>query len=124
LFDDVGYLGSSFCFNHANQAKLWHDILFSTIAHDLADLDPQHKQSLWHVVKEKPTLCKTHVAWEQFEHFILKPVVDLTTVRPIVIVIDAFNESGDEASQRVILSILTEWISELPPNLRILVTMQ
>jgi hypothetical protein len=45
-----------------------------------------------------------------------------TTIGPIVIVIDAFDESGDEASRRVILSILANRISELPPNLRVLVT--
>jgi len=122
LFDDVGRLGSSFCFDRANQAKLRPDIFFGTIARDLADLDPQRKQSLWRVVKEKTALRKTRAAREQFEHFILKPAADLTTVGPIVIVIDAFDESGDEASRRVILSILAERISELPPNLRVLVT--
>jgi hypothetical protein len=51
LFDDVGRLGSSFCFDRANQAKLRLDTFFSTIARDLADLDPQRKQSLWRVVR-------------------------------------------------------------------------
>jgi ABC-type dipeptide/oligopeptide/nickel transport system ATPase component len=122
LFDDVGRLGSSFCFDRSNQAKLRPDAFFSTIARDLADLDPQRKQSLWRVVQDKTALRKTRAPREQFEHFILKPAADLMTVGPIVIVIDAFDESGDEASRRVILSILAERISELPPNLRVLVT--
>jgi AAA ATPase domain len=122
LFDGVGRLGSSFCFDRNNQAKLRPDMFFSTIARDLADLDRQRKQALWHVVKEKTALRKTRAPREQFDHFILKPAVDLTTIGPIVIVIDAFDESGDEASRRVILSILANRISELPPNLRVLVT--
>ena len=122
LFDDVGRLGSSFCFDRSNQAKLHPGAFFSTIARDLADLDPQRKQSLCRVVQDKTALRKTHAPREQFEQFILKPAADLMTVGPTVIVIDAFDESGDEESRRVILSILAGRISELPPNFCVLVT--
>jgi hypothetical protein len=41
LFDGLGRLGSSYCFDRANQAVCRPDNLFSTIARDLADLDPE-----------------------------------------------------------------------------------
>ena len=50
LFNQLGRLGSSFCFDRAQQAKRRPDNVFSTIARDLADLDPPWKRSLCSVV--------------------------------------------------------------------------
>src|SRR5436189_2214521 len=41
LFDELGRLGSSFCFDRSHAAERRPDNVFSTIARDLADLDPQ-----------------------------------------------------------------------------------
>jgi hypothetical protein len=121
-FDRVGRLGSSFCFDRSHQAERHPDNIFSTIARDLADLDPQRKQSLWEVIQGKKALRTTHAARQQFEQFILKPTTDLLPVGPIVIVIDALDESADPTSRRVLLSILAEMIAALPSNFRVLVT--
>jgi hypothetical protein len=122
LFDGLGRLGSSYCFDAAHQAERSPNNLFSTIARDLADLDPELKASLWQVVGEKRALRKTHAAREQFQRFILDPATDLKTIGPIVIVIDALDESGDAESRQVILSILAGEAADLPPNFRVLVT--
>jgi hypothetical protein len=70
-------------------------ILFSTIALDIADLDPQWKQSLCTTLSKGVVLSEPPSApGEQFEKFILEPAKALTIVGPIVIVIDALDESG------------------------------
>ena len=122
LFDGLGHLGSSYCFDVAHQAERSPNKVFSTIACDLADLDPELKASLWQVVREKRSLRNTRAAREQFQRFILDPATGLKTVGPIVIVIDALDESGDPASRQVILSILAGKAADLPSNFRVLVT--
>ena len=121
-FDAVGRLGSSFCFDRSHQAERHPNNLFSTIARDLADLDPQRRQLLWNVIQGKRALRTTKAAREQFEQFILAPTTNLMSIGPILIVIDALDESADPTSRKVLLSILAEKISELPANFRVLVT--
>jgi hypothetical protein len=122
LFDGFGRLGSSYCFDRANQAKLRPDNLFSTIARDLADLDPERKSALCQVIQGKKALRNTRAPHEQFEKFILQPSTCLTSVGPLLIVIDALDESGDEESRQDILATLTNKATDLPSNFRILVT--
>jgi hypothetical protein len=121
-YDQLGRLGSSFCFDRADQANRRPDNLFSTIARDLADLDPQRKRALWLTVKEKRSLRITRAPREQFEKFILVPANEMHTIGPVVIVIDALDECGDQGSRRGILSILAEAVRHLPSNFRILIT--
>ena len=121
-FDSLKRLGSSYCFDGAHQAERSPDNVFSTIARDLADLDPERKASLLRVVGKQRSLRTTRVPREQFEKFILDPATGLTTVGPIVIVIDALDESGDPDSRKGLLAVLAEKAANLPSNFRILVT--
>lgn len=50
-FDEVGRLGSSYCFDRADQANRHPSNLLSTIALDIADLDPHWKKALCDMVK-------------------------------------------------------------------------
>lgn len=102
-FDQLGRLGSSFCFDRAYQANRHPSKLLSTIARDIASLDHQWKTALFNVVKGNPSLQMTRSPKEQLNKFILEPAKALTTIGPIVIVIDAFDV-------------------DLPTNFRILVT--
>ena len=56
------------------------------------------------------------------QKFILEPAKALTTVGPILIVIDALDESAEEASRKTLLDVLAKGISDLPSNFRILIT--
>jgi hypothetical protein len=122
MFDGLGRLGSSYFFDRANQAKLRPDNLFSTIARDLADLDPEWKSTLCKVIQGKTALRNTRAPHEQFENFILQPATGLTSIGPLLIVIDALDESGDKESRQVILTTLANKAAVLPSNFRILVT--
>ncbi|KIM89589.1 hypothetical protein PILCRDRAFT_1933 [Piloderma croceum F 1598] len=101
-FDELGRLGSSYCFDRANQANRNPRNLLSTVTLDIADLDHYWNKSLYDVVKE--------------------PVKALKTVGPVVIVIDAFDESKDISVRMALLDVLTRRATDLPTNFRVLIT--
>jgi hypothetical protein len=122
LFDLQKRLGSSYCFDIADQVNRRPNNLFSTIALDIADLDHHWKASLSNIVKGNRSLRTTLSVTEQFKNFILNPAKALTTVGPILLVIDGLDESGEAPSRKALLAILAKSISELPSNFRILIT--
>ena len=121
-FHNLGRLGSSYCFDRADQANRSIKYLFSTISQDLADLDTAWKSALCSVVTGNRALCSTLAVKEQFDNFIVKPAAALTTVGPIVIVIDALDESGSHIERKPLFDILIGRAAELPKNFRILIT--
>jgi len=121
-FHNLGRLGSSYCFDQADQTNRSIKYLFSTISLDLSDLDPGWKSTLCAVVTGDRSLCTTQAMKEQFDNFIVKPAAALTTVGPIVIVIDALDESGSYIERKPLLDMLIERAVELPKNFRILIT--
>jgi hypothetical protein len=110
----------SYCFDRTDQANRHPGNLLSTIALVIADL--HWKISLCGVVKGSRSLRTSRSATEQFINFILKPAKALTTIGPTVIVIDAFDESGDSTSRGALLEVLARRATDLPTNLRILTT--
>ncbi|KIM79211.1 hypothetical protein PILCRDRAFT_74639, partial [Piloderma croceum F 1598] len=121
-FDGIGRLGSSYCFDRADQTNRRPSNLLSTIALDIADLDHHWKKSLCNVVKGNRSLRTTLSATEQFKNFILEPAKALTTVGPILIVIDALDESAEKRSRKVLLEVLARMAASIPNNFRILIT--
>ena len=124
LFDGQKRLGSSYYFSSTDVASRNPKNLFSTIARDLSDHDPQYKSALWEVVKDDRALRTSQSPTEQIERLIIEPSKDLHSVGPLVIVIDALDESGDPGSRRQLLRALSEHISDdaLPTHLRFLIT--
>jgi hypothetical protein len=122
LFYGQKRLGSSYCFACADQANRRPDNLLSTIALDIADVDEHWKKSLANIVKGDRSLRTTVSATEQFKNFILEPAKALTTVGPILIVIDGLDESAEGQSRKALLDTLAKGISNLPSNFRILMT--
>jgi hypothetical protein len=122
LFDQQKRLGSSYCYDSADQVNRCPNNLLSTIALNITDLDHQWKMSLGNTVKGNHSLRTTLSATEQFQNFILEPVTALTTVGPILIVIDALDESAEEPSRKVLLDILAKGISNLLPDFRLFIT--
>ena len=122
LFYKQKRLGSSYCFARADQANRRPNNLLSTIALDIADVDEHWKISLDNIVKGDRSLRTTGSVTEQFKKFILEPAKTLTTVGPILIVIDALDESAKGQPRRDLLDTLAKGISDLPSNFRILMT--
>ncbi|KIM85063.1 hypothetical protein PILCRDRAFT_817902, partial [Piloderma croceum F 1598] len=114
LFDRQMRLGSSYCFDRVDQVNHRPSNLLSTISLNIADLDQNWKMCLCNIIKGNLT--------EQFNKFILEPARALTTVGPIVIVIDAMDESAEEVSRKPLLDVLAKGILDLPSNFRFLIT--
>jgi hypothetical protein len=122
LFDQQMRLGSSYCFDRADQVNRRPSNLLSTISLNIADLDQNWKTCLCNTIKGNRSLCTTLSVTEQFKKFILEPAKALTTIGPILIVIDAMDESAEEVSRKPLLDVLAKGILDLPSNFRFLIT--
>ena len=130
-FDKLGRLGSCFCFDRNKMAEQRHEKIFTTIARDLADRDDQIRRLLAGAIHGHTSLKNTTDILQQWKEMILKPSQKLSDgmTGPIVIVIDALDESGEPVSRRNLLRILAgkvndekSRIADLSPHFRILLT--
>ena len=119
-FDAISRLGSSYCLARNRQSQQRPTNLFSTIARDLADHDPEFMACLGGIVKRQAVGCSPHIP-TQF-NFILAPAQQLTSFGPVLIVIDALDACGDTRSRADILSVLKEKAQNLPPSFKFLIT--
>ncbi|KIN97417.1 hypothetical protein M404DRAFT_1006058 [Pisolithus tinctorius Marx 270] len=122
---DAGGLGSCFCFAHDRLADHREEKILTTIARDLADRDSAFRRALADVVSKDHSLKATRDATQQWQRLILEPLskVNREIVGNVVVVIDALDESGTDASRSRILSLLaSEEAAHLPANFRILLT--
>ena len=124
LYDGQKRLGSSFCFSRTDVAHRNPTNLFTTIARDLSYRDPQYMAGLCQVLKNDQALRTSQSPMEQLERLVIEPCQDLHAIGPLVIVIDALDESGDPTSRQHILRALSEKIAKnaLPSHLRFLIT--
>jgi len=123
-FKSLGVLGSCFCFTRDQQAERRHEKIFTTITHDLADRDPTFKWILAEVIAGDKALSTTCDVKQQWQKFILDPIskAAVSMVGRVVIVIDALNETGVEASQNHILSVLASaQVAQLPSSYCVLI---
>lgn len=117
-FDDIRRLGSSYCLNRTRRTQRKTN-LFSTIARDLADHDPEFMACLGDMVKRRAKGSSPHIP-TQF-NFILSPAQQLTSFGPVLVVIDAL-DACDENSRADVLSVLKENAQNLPPSFKVLIT--
>jgi hypothetical protein len=120
-FHQRNELGSFLCFDRAYLAECRHEKVFSTMARDLAYQNPEVKRSLANAIRERNWPKWTDIT-QQWENFLVKPSALLPTDHPILLVIDALDESGDPQSRKGLLPILANRAIELPANVRILIT--
>ncbi|KAG2067639.1 hypothetical protein BDR04DRAFT_1026937, partial [Suillus decipiens] len=101
-FEDVGGLGSCYCFDRQREADRRHEKIFSTIACDLADRDPEIRRAVADAVQAANSLKKTTDIVQQWQKLLIKPLEksSRSTGEPIVIVINALDESGGVETRR------------------------
>jgi hypothetical protein len=131
-FNNSGGLGSCFCFDRDLKTDERHKKIFSTIARDLADRDPEIKRALAKAVENANALKNTADITQQWRKLFMEPLKKFSwsTVGPVLIVIEALDECGTVETRRNLLRILAgtleaeglPQITELPSNFRILVT--
>ena len=122
-FDKMHRLASSFIFLRREQSIGRAYYLFTNLARDLADRYPSFKVALGNVVKDNTALrVGTRDYHTLFESLILQPLKDLPIVGPILVVIDALDESGDTTSEVGLHAFLAKNLVRLPPNFRVVIT--
>jgi DNA polymerase III delta prime subunit len=117
-------LGSYFTFLRKEGSK--HDAyqLFTTLARDLSDHHSTFKLALGRVVKDNSSLRSSRDYRTLFERLLLEPLRNLNEPLPgpVLIVIDALDESGDSIGRNGLHTFLAQRLVDLPSSLRILVT--
>src|SRR6266702_1205930 len=114
---------SSFIFLRKEQSKREAYHLFTTLARDLSDRYPSFKTALGRIVNDNSSLrVGTRDYRTVFESLILEPLKDLHIVGPILVVIDALDESGDVTGGNGLHTFLVKALSKLPSNFRVLIT--
>ncbi len=120
-FDKMHRLTSSFIFLRKEQSKPYH--LFTTLARDLSDRYPSFKTALGRVVKDNSSLrVGTRDYDTLFQSLVLEPLKDLHIVGPILVVIDALDESRDATGRIGLHTFLAKNLIRLPSNFRVLIT--
>ncbi|KAF8298357.1 WD40 repeat-like protein [Clavulina sp. PMI_390] len=111
-------------FEAAKQHHLNPSNLFTTIALQLAAQDAGIEAQLLALVRSAKDLQqRSEDPAEQLERFLL-PLLkgDSTTLTPLVIIIDALDESGGVGARKKLLKALTSLAPHLPSNVHILIT--
>jgi len=131
-YNDLGLLGSCFCFDRNREAAKRREEIFATIARDLADRDPEMRRTLANAVEHANVLKNTKDVTQQWHKLLMEPLKKFSgsSVEPVLIVIEALDESGGVETRRNLLRILAGTlereglpkITELPSNFRILIT--
>ncbi|KZP19810.1 TPR-like protein [Athelia psychrophila] len=116
-----GLLASSFFFDRNDASRNTSQHLFTTIARDIAARYPAIAADINTALENDPSLASASIS-RQFEAFIAGPLRRHPIDHPIVVVIDALDETLHGDSDTTLLSILRDKASDLPPQLRILVT--
>ena len=121
---NLGMLGSCFCFSRVRQHEGLHMKLFPTIARDLADRDLRLRALLAEIITNNRSLRDTADIAEQWQKFIIETLSRLegSSTGNVVVVIDALDESGAEATRAAFLEVLAACDAKLPANIRILLT--
>ena len=119
---DKKLLGSYYAFQRKEQSKDEAYKLFTTLARDHSDHHPAFKLALGRVIKDNTSLRRTQDYRTLFESLLLEPLKNLPLPGPILIVIDALDESGDATGKNGLHSFLSEHLVELPSEFRIFIT--
>ncbi|KIJ53127.1 hypothetical protein M422DRAFT_78551, partial [Sphaerobolus stellatus SS14] len=121
-FEKLDRQASFFRFNRSIKEDRQLKSVFSTIARNLALWHSSYRRELTSIYK--PGSFTTMDIESQWNRLLIDPARRLhgAISGPILIVLDALDESGTPRSRKHLLSFLTEHAVELPSNSRIIVT--
>ncbi|KZP14536.1 TPR-like protein [Athelia psychrophila] len=121
MLHEDSLLASSFFFNREFDSRSTTQLLFSTIARDIAARHPIIAADISTALEDDPALPSASLA-RQFDAFIAQPLRRHKFDQPIVVVIDALDEGVQDDSGSPLLSLLRDKVAELAPQLRVLIT--
>jgi NACHT domain len=115
-------LGSYFAFLRKEQSKDEAYQFFTTLARDLSDRNPAFKRALGRVIKDRSSLRGSRDYSTLFESLLIEPLKTVPLRSPVLIVIDALDESGATIDKNGLHTFLAQCLIDLPPVFRILIT--
>jgi hypothetical protein len=123
-FREIRRLASFFSFDRSFQQDRHPQSILTTIAWDLAHWNSDFRKALEKVIRANEYLATTQSVTDQWKSLILDPAQHIKVSGPVLIVIDAFDESSHEnsPSRRLLLNVLSKDAGGLPRNFRILIT--
>ncbi|KZS96687.1 WD40 repeat-like protein [Sistotremastrum niveocremeum HHB9708] len=121
IFREQNRLGSAFFFDAYRPEERGPTALFRNITRDLAARNGSWRKALYIATKIDPSLRQTASLSDQFDTFLLEPTRNITFIGPIMIVIDALDESGSTTERSELVTYLARRAKELPPNFRFLI---
>ncbi|KAH9476959.1 Vegetative incompatibility protein HET-E-1 [Psilocybe cubensis] len=115
-------LGSYFSFFRTEKSKHEDHHLFTTIIHDLARRYPSFKSAIGSLIKDDKLLQSTDNFNLLFDTLLLGALRRISMDGPILIIIDALDESAHPTGRAGLAAFLTRSISKLPTNFRVFIT--
>jgi hypothetical protein len=106
-----GKLGASFFCSRDFEDRSNLQMIFPTLAFQLACQYPRFRKELLQVLKERPDVGQESLI-SQMEKLIVSPLK--ATGIPTLIIIDALDECKDEEPASAVLSILSRYVNEVP----------
>jgi len=129
-FHDMGCLTTSYFFVRRSTSKRESYRFFATLARDLCSRCPAYKAALGQSIDNNPDVIYAQDYTTLFDVLLRDPLENIRFVGPVVIVIDALDESEDVTDMDPYVgnngthfhTFLAQRLSELPSNFRILIT--
>ncbi|KAF7972468.1 hypothetical protein HWV62_17884 [Athelia sp. TMB] len=117
----LNLLGAFFIFDRS-VAERKPSTLIRTIAYQLAEFDPVIGARMQQVIEEIPGIAEESLNTQFLKLLSSEALGDILWSRgPILIVIDALDESGTVAERERLLKVLSEGVSKLPHFIRLLI---
>lgn len=114
-------LGASFHFKRGNSGRDVPSFVFGNIAYQLALFSCQFREQLLRAIDSHGKMS-LHTLSAQLEMYIVEPFTRVQHTAPIVIVIDALDESSVESGRRELLNAIATKIPKLPRFVKVLLT--
>jgi hypothetical protein len=120
-FNKIGRLGASFRFNRDKDWLNSPDFLFGSIAYQLAHFDKILKTEVVATLQRHPNIHGFPLQ-NQAQYLIVDTTTCVDLVRPVVIVVDAFDESGNVDACTPLLHALDATVKALPQYIKLIIT--
>ena len=114
-------LGAFIFFNRDVKDRSDPSLVIRTLAYKLASFDSRIGEAVSTAIQTIPDIAESPLHF-QFRNLVVQPLSCAESRGPLVIVIDALDECGTSASRKILLSVLSREIGNLPSFTRILIT--
>ncbi|KAF7984956.1 hypothetical protein HWV62_9893 [Athelia sp. TMB] len=118
-----GLLGAFLFFDRNSPSQSGPDVVIRTLAYQLAMSNKAIRDVICDVIEADPQIANRTLT-HQFSDLLLRPLQACSSeiTKPIVVILDAFDECGDPLSRRTLAYLLAEQLHSLPHQLRFVIT--